>query len=44
MKKKIIYNEKRKKFVEHKILMGYCPDCIVRNENFVLQGKVCIAT
>ena len=24
--------------------MGYCLDCIVRNENFVLQGKVCIAT
>ena len=31
MKKKIIYNEKRKKNFEQKNLMG-CPFCIVRKE------------
>ena len=38
------YNERKKKIPGQKSFMGYCPDCIVRNENFVLQGKVCIAT
>ena len=42
--KKKSFIMKNEKIVEHKILMGYCPDCIVRNEKFVLQGKVCIAT
>ena len=41
MKKKIIYNEKRKFFFGVEILKGYCPVCIVREKekkkNFVLQ-------
>ena len=37
-KKNTIYNEKRKKKFGAEIFKGYCPDCIVRKRNFVLQG------
>ena len=40
----IIIMKEKKKNLGKKSFMGYCSDCIVRNEKFVLQGKVCIAT
>ena len=44
MKKKIIYNEKtKKKYLRKKNLMGYCPDCIVREEINLYCKRVCIA-